>query len=415
MFTKRWFVFLMILILGFIVNSSYGSENNNELSDYDKLYSNGDYEAIIRQLIPAIKVYESAENSFITSSTVCHARNLVADSYRMLRKYTQAGIWYALTIDGYDDRHADYSFEIMKQTSIIVGKSFEDNRIKSNHYNGRLKSNPLHESTLGVIFLKLFDNSSILQKQQYFQELASYDKNNDWVTQLTKYCAGDISLNELWPFVPKEFIGTASTYIGLSFEVAGELAKARELYKQALSQQGSTNIELLLAANRMGLLAFKMIYSKEVDKSSNYTVVSLSNIYAAKVSSAKLENTRLYSAFNLIDGDPKTAWVPTGNKSGIGEWVEFSFDDPMKVDSLKIINGYGKSDATFMNNNRVKVAILEFSDGSKKTIKLKETSKSQIIQIGKKTRTIKLTISEVYKGKVYDDTCLSDIDIQFEK
>ncbi len=397
-------VFFMILLLGGIGNSSYGSENNNELSDYDKLYSNGNYEAVIKQLIPAIKDYESAKKSFITSATVCHARNLVADSYRMIGKYTQAGIWYALTIDGYFDPYASYSFGILQQLSVVVGRMIEDNGTMPDHYTGGLESNPLHEDTLDVILFKLLDKSSIIAKQQYFKELASYDKNDDWVTHLTKFCAGNITLEELWPSVPKEYMGTASTYAGLSLEVAGQVTKARELYTQALSQQGSTNIELLLAANRLGLLSFKMIYSKQ-----------LSNIYAVKTSSSKLEENRLYSAYNLIDGDPKTAWVPTGNKSGIGEWVQFSFDDPMQVNNLILTNGYAKSDVSFRENNRIKTAILQFDDGKNTKVILKDTTKPQIIPVRKKTRTIRITISEVYKGTKYDDTCLSDVDLEFGK
>lgn len=408
-------MFFMMLLLGGIMNSSYGSENNNELSDYDKLYSNGNYEAVIKQLIPAITDYESAKKSFIISSTVCRARNLVADSYRMLEKYTRAGIWYALTTDGYFDLYASYCFGVMEQTSVVVGKVIEGNKTMPDHYDGRFKSNPSHERTLNVILSKLLDKSSVLQKQQYLQELASYDKNSDWVTQLTKFCAGDIPLEELWPSVPKEFMGIASTYAGFSLELAGQVTKARELYKQALSQQGSTNIELLLAANRMGLLALKMIYSKVVDKSSKINAVLLSNIYAVKTSSAKLEENRLYSAYNLIDGDPKTAWVPTGNKSGIGEWVEFSFGEPMQINSLSLVNGYAKSEASFSGNNRIKTAMLQFDDGKSSKVSLKDSSKPQIISVRKKTRTIRLTIFEVYKGTKYDDTCLSDVELEFGK
>ena len=413
MYKKITMVFLMILLLGSI---SYGSETNNDLAEYDKLFSNEKYETVIKQLLPSIRAYESAQKSFITSSTVCHARNLVADSYRILGKYTQAGVWYALTIDGDLNPYASYCFDVIKQTSIAVGRSFKENGTMPNHYTGRLKSNPLHESTLDVVLFKLLDNSSLMEKQQYFRELVSYDKNGDWVTQLTKFCAGDIPLEELWPSVPKEFVGTASTYAGFSLEVAGQITKARELYKLALSQQDSTNIELLLAANRMGLLAFKMIYSKENDKSSKINVVLLSNIYAIKASSAKIEdNSRLYSVRNLIDGDSKTAWVPASNKSGIGEWVEFSFDDPMQVNNLVLTNGYAKNDISFSGNNRIKTAILQFDDGKSSTVTLKDTPKPQIIPVRKKTRTIRITISEVYKGTKDDDTCLSDVDLEFGK
>lgn len=159
----------------------------------------------------------------------------------------------------------------------------------------------------------------------------------------------------------------------------------------------------------MGLFALKMIfYNKEGD------YANLPTIYASKVSSAKLEAPRLYSAKNLIDDDPSTTWVPVGKNSQIGEWVEISFDEPVQINSLTLTNGFARNDVTFKNNNRIKTATLEFSDGSKLKITLEDTMNPQIIKVNKRSRKVKLIIDEVYKGVKYDDTCLSGIEIDFK-
>lgn len=378
------------------------------LSKYDKLYHEGNYGLILKELIFAVNQFENTKSLIVTASNVVHARNLVADSYRMLKKYNQAAQWYGGTNEGYFDNYAKYGFLLIKKISVIKGKEEQTAVLKFQHYNGGAGSNPPHEGTLQIILGQLLNNHELTQKKIYLQEWASYDKNNDWVTSLTRFCAGDLKLDALTSIVPKENLTTAITYAGLSLEVSGEIAKARELYTQVLAEK-SNKIEALLAANRMGLLALKMIYTTESG------LTGLSNVYAVKVSSAKLEDARLYSASNLIDGDPKTAWVPVSNKSGIGEWVEFSFDDPMQVNSLLITNGYAKSTESFIRNNRIKTATLEFSDGSKSIITLQDTSKPQTIAIRKKTRTIRLIIDAVYRGTMYDDTCLSDVELEVGK
>jgi len=378
-----------IITLVFLLSMVSFADNTQDvsLSKYDKLYQDGNYELILKDLAPAVNQFEKGRGILVNASNIIHARNLIADSYRMLGKYTQAAKLYNGTVEGYFDGDASYYLDVIKEISIIKGR-------KSDLEN------------LG--YFKLLDNVSVTEKHQYFEKMITLNANRNVNLELEKHLAGDISLDNLLQNASKDDIVKYTTYAGLSLEVSGEIAKARELYTQVLTQK-SNKIETLLADNRMGLLALKMIYTTESG------LTGLSNVYAVKVSSAKLEDNRLYSASNLIDNDPKTAWVPVSNKSGIGEWVEFSFDDPMQVNSLLITNGYAKSTESFIRNNRIKTATLEFSDGSKSTVTLQDTSKPQTITIRKKTRTIRLIIDEVYKGTMYDDTCLSDMELEFGK
>lgn len=62
--------------------------------------------------------------------------------------------------------------------------------------------------------------------------------------------------------------------------------------------------------------------------------------------------TRPYSVKNLGDGDPKTCWAEGVDGHGIGEKIYLMVQGNPKT--LKIINGYGKSPELFAKNGRVK-------------------------------------------------------------
>lgn len=418
---------LIFLIPSFIMGESKQGIN---ISQYDALYKVGQYQDIINKLQDNFKFTQKGNSSQIpvvwigqkinlSESDYSHLLLIIADSYRMLQKYTKSSLLYA-DIIGYafgDDYSniAEYSFIMYKKIGITEAWTppgyVETAEIKQ-HYSGQFGANPQHELILEEILNKLTDNTSLNDKNKYFTELVSYDKNNDWVTELTRFCANNIPLDKLIAITPTENISTVNTYAGFYSDISGKNYIAQNLYQKALTQKKSDNIELLLAANKLGLFSLKIIYTKY--GSIGKEVVNLTDIYSIKASSAKFEDNRLYTVQNLIDNNSKTAWVPDSKKSGIGEWIEISFDDPTQINNITLTNGYTKSDVTFKNNNRIKNATLIFSDGSKTKIILKDTMKPQTIKVNKKSRTIRIVIDEVYKGIKYDDTCLSGVDIDFK-
>ena len=383
---------ISIFLFSIGANALAINDFNGMVVKCDSLYQTGKYESIIKELVPAIEVIDNgkAKGTYknITESNIVHARNLVADSYRMLGKYTHAAEWYWRTNEGYFDGYASTYLEILQRISVIKGRELNLKNLSS---------------------FKLLDNVPLLEKRKYFKDMIALNANRNVNLELEKYLAGEISLESLLQNVSKDNAIRFITYAGLNLEVSGDITKAHEMYSQVLSQK-SDRIEALLAANRMGLLALKMIYAPVKGQGT-----ILTDVIAVKASSAKLEDSRLYSVKNLIDGDPATTWVPAGKNSQIGEWVEFSFDDPMQVNNLVLTNGYAKSDASFSGNNRIKTAVLQFDDGKSSKVTLKDTPKPQIIPVRKKTRTIRITISEVYKGTKYDDTCLSNVELEFGK
>jgi hypothetical protein len=137
------------------------------------------------------------------------------------------------------------------------------------------------------------------------------------------------------------------------------------------------------------------------------------------VSSQLIERNRpsdAYKAENLIDGNNATAWAEGADGAGIGEWIKFGFDTPRKIKAIKILAGYAKTEAVYLNNNRAKKLKVIFSDGEPQIAELKDVNDFQRILIDRDrpTKFVKLEILEVFKGRKFDDTCLSEIDFEFK-
>jgi len=175
------------------------------------------------------------------------------------------------------------------------------------------------------------------------------------------------------------------------------------------------------------------------------------NEYRMKVSSEQKD----YPAGNLTDMNLTTAWVPA-NKGGIGDWIEFDFkeeDSLGRVTSLFLVNGYHKNQTSYEQNNRikrVKVTLTSFShdedenetgivdtfyysfpDAPYQSINLTMLANQSTYVENERYNTtiyetptpvfdlfltddlsvksIRITITDVYKGTKYDDTCISEI------
>lgn len=131
----------------------------------------------------------------------------------------------------------------------------------------------------------------------------------------------------------------------------------------------------------------------------------------------KASSYNTYDSKNIIDGDPSTPWVEGRNGYGIKEWVKINLSEKKWIKGLKIMNGYNyiNSDRVgnrFLKNSRLKTAILEFDNGEVQMIQLKDTNQFQTIRIEPvESKTIKIIISDIYKGTKWADTCISEIEL----
>ena len=117
----------------------------------------------------------------------------------------------------------------------------------------------------------------------------------------------------------------------------------------------------------------------------------------------------------VLDGRPETAWNTKEN--GVGQSITISVGADATVNGLKIMNGYNKISASgtdlYYANARAKTILIEYATGAFEYT-LKDT-KGEYQDIPFKdpqpTSWMKITIKSVYPGDLYDDCCISEINV----
>jgi len=141
----------------------------------------------------------------------------------------------------------------------------------------------------------------------------------------------------------------------------------------------------------------------------NYKVIASSRL------EGKGEN--IYNAESANDLSYATAWVEGKANEGIGEYLEYYFENESpRITSIIISNGYMKSDQAWRNNNRVKSLKLYVNGSPFGILKLSDSKTDQMFSLGTFGRNedgsdlvLKFEILEVYKGERYNDTAISEI------
>lgn len=118
------------------------------------------------------------------------------------------------------------------------------------------------------------------------------------------------------------------------------------------------------------------------------------------------------SMANLIDGESTTAWQLAG--TGIGEWVELHFGQPVQIDYLLVSNGDQRSDRSFRAASRVKGMVIEFPDTDKVYEVEELPDRQQNVRVTMKRRPpvtdmIRIRITSVHDGET-GVTALSEVE-----
>ena len=110
------------------------------------------------------------------------------------------------------------------------------------------------------------------------------------------------------------------------------------------------------------------------------------------------------------------AWAEGVEGNGVNEWLKFDFAFPINITSIRIWNGFNKSQALYKANGRVKKVLITTSNGEEKTVILSDKFEEQSIPVSfsQSFTWLKLTILEVYPGLKYKDTCISSVTFEQE-
>ena len=127
-----------------------------------------------------------------------------------------------------------------------------------------------------------------------------------------------------------------------------------------------------------------------------------------------------YSVNMLNDGKFKTAWVEGSKGDGVGEWVEYHLQKNTDGKVIKtnlwglyIANGYMKNKDIWHKNSRVKQLRMDINGKPSNIINLKDSMLVQSVSFGnidvKSGDIIRFTITKIYPGNKYKDTCITEM------
>ena len=116
---------------------------------------------------------------------------------------------------------------------------------------------------------------------------------------------------------------------------------------------------------------------------------------------------------NAFDGRVQTAWCEgRNNDNGIGEYIILTFEKPVVLTKVSIVNGYANSEDSYKNNNRAALIKVVSGNGPEVVIDLVDNNLDyQTSDIELYGMSFKFVISKVYTGSM-SDTCISEIRLE---
>jgi hypothetical protein len=121
-----------------------------------------------------------------------------------------------------------------------------------------------------------------------------------------------------------------------------------------------------------------------------------------------------YAVKNLIDKKASTVWVEGEEGSGLGASITLDLGGEQTVTQIKLWNGNWYTADFWQRHNRAKEVEVEFSDGSKQNFTLKDEMAAEVIRLpaAVKTSSVKIKIKSIYRGNTFNDTCISEVQVQ---
>lgn len=123
-----------------------------------------------------------------------------------------------------------------------------------------------------------------------------------------------------------------------------------------------------------------------------------------------------YGPQNLFDWDSKTAWCEGVSGVGGGQKLSLYITDGGSFRRFFVMNGYGKSKASFHDNARPKTIEVSTDTGLQFRRTLPDDREEHMIYLPDvgEYNELHIEIIDVYPGRFYKDACLNELLVDFE-
>lgn len=148
------------------------------------------------------------------------------------------------------------------------------------------------------------------------------------------------------------------------------------------------------------------------DKSGNALKVRPLHHEAGEVvSSSVLEPAEAYNADFLFDSNLEFGWAEGKEDEGIGESIDFIFQRAIRIEKIKLWNGYQRSESHFERNARAKSISFGLMGGEEFSFDVPDQRDPVELElpIAMEGNEFKLTVNDFYPGESYKDLVLSEM------
>lgn len=179
---------------------------------------------------------------------------------------------------------------------------------------------------------------------------------------------------------------------------------------------------VLLDNGNLGYISYK--YTKlDTTAHREPAVESPIEIMAVRASSERprskypdgADNYYYFYAQNMLDGDLTTAWTPGEGVpywgDGSGEYADFYFRNPVRLEGIQLLNGYQRSKESFYQNNRADEITVSFQRSGQADFTDPVTFRLYDHQVGwqnlqfdpvENVTAFRITVDSVLPGSKYD-------------
>ena len=149
----------------------------------------------------------------------------------------------------------------------------------------------------------------------------------------------------------------------------------------------------------------------EVPAASVRLITRVTASSVLKPQATQSEGIIRYEAGNAIDGKLNTAWVSSGDRNPVGEWLRIEFNSPVRFSAVRIFGSYGKNQDMFQKNGRIKALRMTLSPDESITLKFNDVMDFNRFEFKtpKVSRSIRFEILETFPGSKYRDAPITEI------